>query len=116
LEVREMRKFELQVTQELVDYVQRLGYEVDGYAYIISQIFDQHKNDVDDSVISSVPFKSYQTKYAKIKSEYEIAKMDLEKEIKKLVAEKTSIEDPKFDWEIKNFSDLTVDITLAEEE
>lgn len=110
-----MKEFQLELTQETVDYVQRIGYEVDGYTHIITSLFEQHKNDVDDSVLESIPFKSYQDKFFKAKAEYELAKQALEKEIKKLVTSSTGIEDPKFSWNIPDFADLIVYITLEED-
>lgn len=108
------KKFELDLNQELVDYVQRLGYEVDGYAYIINNLFEMHKDDVDDSLIQSVPFQTYNKQFFEAKSKYEMAKVELEREIKKLVVEKTGIENPKFSWDIPNFSELKAFITVTE--
>ena len=48
------KKFKIEITQEAIDYVQRIGYEVDGYTHIINSLFEQHKNDIDDSVIKAL--------------------------------------------------------------
>lgn len=109
------KKIKIEITQEAIDYVQRIGYEVDGYTHIINSLFEQHKNDIDDSVIKSVPFQTYQKKFFKVKAEYELAKQALEKELKKKVIEKTGIEDPKFSWNIPDFQELIVDIEVEED-
>ena len=66
----------IKVSQETVDYLQRLHYEVDSRADIIQRIIEAHAADEDDSVIRSVPFRKYQEELAELKAEYELAKQE----------------------------------------
>lgn len=73
-------KLEITVSQELVDYIERLSYEEASYKDIILTYMDAHKDDVDDSAVNSAVFKSYQDKHIKAKAEYELAKTKITNE------------------------------------
>ena len=75
-----MKQITITVNQELVNYIERLSYEEASYKDIIVTLLEAHKNDADGSAIDNPVFKSYQEKYAKAKSEYELAKNQITKE------------------------------------
>lgn len=74
-----MKKIEINVTQEMVDYLQRLNYEVFTREEIITKLIEMHKNDTDDSLFVSKPFLKYSEELSRVKAEYEIAKLEAEK-------------------------------------
>ena len=74
-----MKKIEINVTQEMVNYLQRLNYEVFTREEIITKLIEMHKNDTDDSLFVSKPFLKYSEELSRVKAEYEIAKLEAEK-------------------------------------
>ena len=73
-----MKKIEIIVAQEMVDYLQRLNYEVFTREEIIAKLIEMHKDDTDDSLFVSKPFLKYSEELSRIKAEYEIAKVEAE--------------------------------------
>ena len=110
-----MKKFTIELTQELVDYAQRLGYEIDTRVYLIDRIFDMHKNDTDTRLFDSVPFKKYQKELSEIKAEYNLAVREIDEKIKDIVYKKIGKDDINFDWEIADFNELQATITVMED-
>ena len=72
-----MKKIEINITQETVNYLQRLNYEVFTREEIIAKLLEMHKDDYDDSLFTSKPFLKYSEELSRIKAEYEIAKLEM---------------------------------------
>lgn len=108
------KTFTIELTQELVDYVQRVGYEVDTRVYLIDRMFDMHKNDTDTSLFDSVPFKKYHEELTEKKTEYDMAVKALGEKLKPVVCERVGRPDVEFNFEIPDFNDLKAYITVLE--
>ena len=67
----EKRNFKLQLTEDMIAEVQALGAEVDARVHLIDAMFENHKNDPDDSVFTSPAFVSYQRGLTEYKKKYE---------------------------------------------
>lgn len=106
------KTFYLPVSEETTNYLQRLSFEIDGRLEVINRLFTTHANDTDDSVLSSVPFKKYQTEFNEYNAEYTIAKDELGKTLRPIVEEKIGISGVDFDWMIEDFSENKVRITV----
>jgi len=74
-----MKKIKISVTQDMVNYLQRLNYEVFTREEIITKLLEMHKDDTDDSLFVSKPFLKYSEELSRIKAEYEMAKLEVEK-------------------------------------
>lgn len=74
-----MRKLEINVTQEMIDYLQRLNFEVQTREEIITKLIEMHKDDTDDRLFVSKPFLKYSEELSRVKAEYELAKVEVEK-------------------------------------
>ncbi len=110
-----MEKFTIELTQELIDYVQRIGYEVDTRVYLIDRMFDMHKSDTDTSLFDSVPFKKYHKDLENKKTEYDLAVKELGERIKPIVCQKLGRNDVNFNFEIPDFNELKAYITVLED-
>lgn len=73
-----MKQIKLIVTQEMVNYLQRLSFEVQTREEIITKLLETHKDDVDDSLFISKPFLKYSEELSRIKAEFELAKIEVE--------------------------------------
>lgn len=104
----------LPIGEDTANYLQRLHYEVQSYNAIVDHIFTSHANDVDDSVISSVPFKTYIKQAAEAQMAYDIAKNELSKELEVVVKNKEGKEEVYFNWNISDFASCMVEITLLD--
>lgn len=74
-----MKKLEIYVTQEMIDYLQRLNFEVQTRQEIITKLIEMHKDDADDSLFVSKPFLKYSEELSRVRAEYELAKSEVEK-------------------------------------
>lgn len=101
-----MKKIEISVTQEMVDYLQRLNYEVFTREEIITKLIEMHKNDTDDSLFVSKPFLKYSEELSRVKAEYEIAKLEAEK----LYVPKVLYGKHQYNWSV----DFTTNIMTIE--
>lgn len=72
-----MRRIYINVSNETVDYLQRLDFEMTANRNIITAIFDQHKYDTDASILESIPFKKYHDQYKEMVTQWEIAKKNV---------------------------------------
>ena len=54
-----MNKLEINVTQEMVNYLQRLNFEIQTREEIITKLIEMHKDDTDDGLFVSKPFLKY---------------------------------------------------------
>ena len=111
-EIKSKEVFKITIPQELVDYVQRLGRDVDSRVYLIDRLFENHRNDEDTTMFDSVPFKKYQKEFEELKAEYDIAVKQLGDKLIPFVQKETGIDEPRFDWKIEDFSSLEVIITM----
>ena len=111
-----MKNFTIELKQEMVDYIQRIGYEVDTRVYLIDRMFDMHKNDTDTSLFDSLPFKKYHSELEAKKAEFDMAVRKLGDEvIEPIVCEKLGKNIVKFNFEIPDFNNPLVHITVLEE-
>lgn len=69
-----MKTFRITVNNELVDYLQRLDFEMAARRNVINALFDIHKTDPDASVLDSAPFKKYHKELVEATAEWEFAK------------------------------------------
>lgn len=100
-----MKKFEIEIPQEQIDYLQRYGMEVDTRYDIVARIVENHKNDVDDSVLTSPVFEHYHHAAAEAKLAYESAKQEFTNSfLKEAVENKIGKKGVKFNWNIADFS------------
>lgn len=107
-----MKSFEIEMTQEQVDYLQRLGMEMDVRYDIVARIIENHKNDIDDAVLTSAVFTKYHHAAAEAKLSYETAKIEFGNTyLQPIVDEKVGKENTPFTWEIPDFSTRIVYIT-----
>ena len=111
-EMKSTEVFKITIPQELVDYIQRIGRDVDSRVYLIDRLFDMHKYDEDTQVFDSVPFQKYTKEFEELKTEYDLAVKELGNKLIPIVAEKTGIKEPKFDWFIDDFASLEVEIKM----
>ena len=72
-----MKRIYLNVSNETVDYLQRLDFEMAANRNIITAIFDQHKYDHDASILESAPFRKYHDQYREMTAQWEIAKKNV---------------------------------------
>ena len=108
------KQFTLVVENDLVDYLQRLGFDIDSRLAVIDRMFVNHKDDTDASVFESVPWKKYSKELEETQAQYTMAKDEFSKILIPLVEEKTGTKGVSFDWKIENFKDAEVIITLNE--
>lgn len=73
------KTIKIDVPQEMVDYLQRLNFEVMTRTEIITKLLETHQNDTDESLFTSKPFLKYSEELSRIKAEYELAKIEVEK-------------------------------------
>lgn len=69
-----INEIKIEVAQELVNYIERLQYEVDAYKDVITTLMNAHVGDSDGAFVNSAVFTSYSEKFAEAKAEYELAK------------------------------------------
>ena len=107
-----MKKYTLPVSEETVNYFQRLEYDIDTRLSVIDRLFTNHKDDKDASLFDSVPFKTYSKQLDDVRAEYALAKDEFTKSLIPLIKEKERRDDVDFDWKINDFSTLLVEITI----
>ena len=104
--------FYLSISQEVCNYLQRLGTAVDARLEVINRLFTSHKDDKDDSVLTSIPFRTYQKEYEDLNAEYSLAKDKLSEELRVIVEEKVGRKDVGFNWTIEDFNSEKVKIDI----
>ena len=110
---KENKKIVIDLRQDQVDYLQRLGNEVDSKVFLIDRMFANHAQDTDTALFDSVPFKHYMKEYEKAEFEWEQAKMELQKNfLNDKVKEVTGLENPKYNWSIDDYLSLKCEVTL----
>lgn len=106
------KSFYLPVSQETCNYLQRLGVGVDARLEVINRLFTSHKDDPDDSVLTSVPFQTYQKQYEELNAEYAMAKDTVSNELRPIVEEKVGQTGISFNWTIEDFNSQQVKIDI----
>ncbi len=98
------KEFIVSVSEEQINYLQRLGNEVDSKVFIIDRLFATHAQDEDTQLFDSIPYKHYMKEYEKAHFEWETAKAEFEKTtLLPIVQEKTGEEKPSFNWMIEDY-------------
>lgn len=108
-----MKNFTLELNKETADYLQRLAYEVMTRKDVVAHMLESAKDDADASVLDSVPFKHYHKLLEEAEYSYDVAKAELEKSLQPRVLEHEG-KDVKFRWEVTDFSEHLVHITVLE--
>ena len=105
-----MKQIKINVTQEMVDYLQRLNFEVQTREEIITKLLEMHKDDSDDSLFVSKPFLKYSEELSRVKAEYEMAKLEVEK----LYVPKELYGQHEYKWNIDfSTNEMTIDVLCA---
>lgn len=73
-----MREYQIEVTNELTEYLERLSYEIASRSDIITMLIEKHKDDEDASVLESKAFKVYSEQLGALKAEFELAKREFQ--------------------------------------
>lgn len=106
-----MKTYKLPITNEVCDYLQRLSFEVESRKQVVTRILENAKDNADDSVLESIPFKSYHKQLEEAIYSYETAKNTFSKDIEKEVFEKEGKE-IAFSWTIEDFHEPEVTIMI----
>ena len=102
--------FTIEADSESINYLQRLGYEIDSYRSIIDFLFTAHKDEPE--FVDSEIFHAYQLKYEKVNAEYAKAKDEYgQKILRPIVEERSGKTGIDFNWNIPNFIEKTVFIS-----
>ena len=104
--------FNLKLTEDMVRELQVLGAEVDARAYVIDNMFENHKTDTDNSIFTSVPFQAYQKELIEYRRAYDKEVERLGEKLIPMVQEYLGIDEIDFDWRVEDFSKLEVEITV----
>lgn len=99
-----MKKIQIIVEQQLVDYIERLAFEVEGQKRIIKELILE--NATNPTFLDSDTFKKYQERYSERFAEYELAK----KELEEVYVPKT-LSEHDTSWEL-DFRTATLEITV----
>lgn len=105
------KEFTLELNEETCNYLQRLSYEVMTRKDVVTNMLQMAKDDVDASVLDSIPFKRYHKLLEEAEYAYDIAKMELENHVKPLVLEHEG-KDVPFSWQVRDFNEHLVWITV----
>lgn len=109
------KEFTISLNAEQVNYLQRLGAEVDSKVFIIDRLFANHATDTDTQLFDSIPYKHYMSEYEKAYVAWELAKNELETTvIRPAVIQETGNENPSFSWIIEDYNSLECKVTLTE--
>lgn len=101
--------FRAEVDDDTIDYLQRLGYEVDSYRSIVDYLFTTHMDDPD--FLGSPLLKAYMKDYEKVNAEYIRAKTEYgEKVLRPMADERFGQPGVFFTWSIPDFAAKTVEV------
>lgn len=106
------KNFKLKVTEDMIKDIQTYKSEIDARTYVIDSMFENHKDDKDNTIFISVPFKHYQRELFEYKMKYEKAIEELGSKLIPMVQEHVGKEKVNFDWTIEDFSKLEVEIYM----
>lgn len=74
-----MRTLKIDVkNQEIINYIERLHFEVEQRKDIIQRLIEAHANDSDALVLVSPAFKAYSSELSEFVAEYESAKQEIQ--------------------------------------
>lgn len=96
----------LDINKETCDYLQRLTFEIEANKSVITRLLSDAKDDVDASVLESIPFKTYHKKMEESMYMYETAKNELTNEFKERLGSNN------FTWFIDNFSEAKARVIM----
>lgn len=109
-------EYKFKIDEEHLNLLQRLGLEVDTKVFLLKRMFEDHKDDKDDSLFRSVPFQHYQKLFEEDFATWQLAKDEfLYKYVRPWVIEKTGMADPTFTW-LVDFSTGECIVVMAENE
>ena len=92
------------VDQELTNYVERLGREVEGCKEVIAFMLENNKS------ITTDAFKSYRAEYNEVKAEFDLARQDVEdKYVPQMLKD---IDGANTSWNL-DYASSTITITYA---
>lgn len=97
------KEYILEINKETCDYLQRLDFEINANQSVITRLLTQSKNDVDASVLDSVPYKTYHKQMEETMYMYEQAKQCLTEELKPRIYEKFGSA-VNFNWTLDDFT------------
>lgn len=106
-----MTNLKIEISQETCNYLQRLAYEVSTRQGVVSRMLEDAKNEVDTSLFDSVPFKHYHKLLEEAVYSYDVAKNELQDQLKEEVAKRFG-EDTTFSWSLDDFTVPEVSVTV----
>ena len=103
-----MNIINIKVNNEMVDYMERLSYEVEGSKRIIKELITDNADN--SSVLEGATFKKYNQRYEEKFAAYEVAKQELQKEYipKVLIEDKVPL-----NWNL-DFSSGIMTVTILD--
>lgn len=87
--------FKLTLNDQLVDYLERLAYELEGSKRIIKELIIENPDNV--GILNGETFKHYQKAYEENNAKYEIGKKELQN---KYIPEKYRISGKVLNWNL----------------
>lgn len=109
------KKFTVEVSQEQMNYLQRLGYEVDNKVFLIDRMFANHAMDTDNSMFDSIPFKHLNEEYEKARAAWEEAKLVFQHDyLDAIVKEATGKDEVNYTWQINDYLSGKCEIMMTD--
>ena len=90
------------INQEMANYIQRFIYEIDNKIFIIDRLFSTHKDDKDDSLLTSEVFKKHIKEYTKLRVQYVALTQLINNEIWDFLTNK-GYDFDSIEWNINDF-------------
>lgn len=106
------KNFKLEITSDMIKDLKTYKTEIDTMTYVIDNLFETHKDDIDYSFFKSVPFKSYQKELYEYKIKYDKAIEEFNTKLIPMVQEHLGKKKVNFHWYIDDFSKLEIDIYM----
>ena len=101
------KQIKINMTQETINYLQRLNFEIVTREEIVTKLLEMHKDDKDDTLFTSKPFLKYSEELSRIKAEYELAKLEVER----LCVPKVLYGQHEYSWNIDfTTNEMTIDV------
>lgn len=108
-------KIIINVDEEHMSYLQRLGIEVDTKIFLIDQMFANHAQDTDTTLFESIPFQHYMKEYEKSFAQWNLAKTNFQNNyLKEKIKEYTHIDNPNYNWTINDYLSGQCEVTIKE--
>jgi len=109
----ENKKFTVDLSEEQVNYLQRLGTEVDSKVFLIDRMMANHAADTDTALFDSIPFKHLMDGYEEARAAWEFAKAELQRTyLDEKVKEATGKDDVQYNWQINDYLSHKCEITV----